>query len=115
MTKIKIFKNADGKIVRYEVSGHSGYDSYGRDIVCAAISILAQTALNSLNEVCGIEEKYICYTLIEEQGYLDVSLSENLSKELLEKAEIVLETMLVGFKGLQDVYPKYITLEYGEV
>lgn len=115
MTKINIFKNKDGSIVKYVVDGHTGYDSAGKDILCAAVSILTQTALNALNEVCGIDEELIDYTVEDEQGYLDVCLPDGLSNGQREKADIVLQTMIVGLKGLQEIYPEYITLEYGEV
>ena len=115
MTNISIFKNKEGSIVKYVVDGHTGYDSAGNDILCAAVSVLTQTTLNALNEVCGIDEKLIDYTIEDKRGYLEVCLSANLLKTQRKKADIVLQTMLVGLKGLQEVYPKYITLEYGEV
>ncbi len=115
MTKIKIFRNKYGSIVKYVVDGHTGYGSAGEDILCAAVSILTQTSLNALNEVCGIDEKLIDYTVNEKQGYLMVRLPDDLPKNQMEKADIVLQTMIVGLKGLQEVYPKYITLGYGEV
>ena len=115
MTRITILKNSDGSIVEYEINGHTGYGAHGEDILCASISILGQTALISLNEVCGIKKNDISYLIDDKKGYLKVSLSLKLSREQREKADIVLMTMVVGLKGLIDIYPDYVTLKYREV
>lgn len=115
MTKITILKNSSGSIVEYEINGHAGYGAFGKDILCASISILSQTALISLNEVCGIEENNISYLIDDKKGYLKVSLPIELPKVQREKADIVLKTMEVGLRGLVDIYPDYITLKYREV
>lgn len=115
MTKITILKNKNGSIVEYEIKGHTGYGPFGEDILCASISVLSQTALISLNEVCGIEEDDIYYLIDDEKGYLKVSLSHELPKSQRDKADIVLKTMEVGLKSLVDIYPDYITLKYREV
>ena len=36
------------------IQGHSGLAETGRDIVCAAVSILGCTCVNALESVCGI-------------------------------------------------------------
>ncbi|WIV10611.1 ribosomal-processing cysteine protease Prp [Proteiniborus sp. MB09-C3] len=115
MTKITILKNRNGSIVEYEIKGHTGYGAFGEDILCASISILSQTALISLNEVCGIKENDIFYSIDDKRGYLKVSIPFELPREQREKADIVLKTMEVGLKGLIDIYPDYITLKYREV
>lgn len=115
MTKITILKNNNGSIVEYEIKGHTGYGAYGEDILCASISILSQTALISLNEVCGIEENSISYSIDDKSGYIKVSLPFDIPKAQRDKADIVLKTMEVGLKGLIEIYPDYITLKYREV
>lgn len=53
MTEITI--NRKGNIVSgIEVSGHSGYDEEGSDIVCAALSTLMQTLDIGLDQVTGV-------------------------------------------------------------
>lgn len=115
MTKITILRNNNGSILEYEIAGHTGYGAHGEDILCASISILSQTALISLNEVCGIKENDISYLIDDKKGYLKVSLPLKLSIEQREKADIVLATMEVGLKGLINIYPDYVTLKYREV
>lgn len=115
MIHVKIFRNQKGYFNRYTISGHSGYDIKGQDIVCAAISVLAQTALMSLVEVCGVKEEEIKYFIDEEKGILDVILPKNMDKSIKDKTQIVLKTLELGIKSVIAIYPKYIILEYKEV
>ena len=57
MTKITIFKK-EGKILEYQIKGHSHYAEQGQDIVCSAISTAGQMALVGLKEVLKIELEY---------------------------------------------------------
>ncbi len=115
MIKITIFKDRNGYIERYRVSGHAGYNIKGKDIVCAAVSALAQTTLISLVEVCDLPENKIDYVLDEEKGVLDVTLSKTIDISIRTKTEIVLKTLEVGIKSILEGYPEYITLKYREV
>lgn len=115
MIKVTIFKNKDSYIEKYNVSGHSGYDVKGQDIVCAAISALAQTTLISLVEVCDIKEKEIEYFIDEEKGILDVNIPKTIDIDIRNKAEVVLKTLEIGIKSILKSYPEFVILEYGEV
>ena len=57
MIVVNISIDRFGFIRKYTVEGHANYGEYGEDIVCSAVSILAQTTLISMVEVCGINEK----------------------------------------------------------
>lgn len=111
MININILRDNKGKVVEYEIEGHANYDEHGKDIICAAISVLSQTTLIALNKVCGIDEQQMCFSVDNKKGYLKVSLAENLEKEARNKADIVLETMIVGIEDLSDQYPQYINFK----
>lgn len=115
MILAKIFKNDLGHIMKYTVSGHANFKSHGDDIVCSAVSVLSYTALNALIEVCGLNENEILYTIEENSGYLEVILPKVIDKLILDKTQIVLKTLELGIKSVIESYPKYVTLEYGEV
>lgn len=108
----KIYRDENNYIKGYSLSGHANYDEYGKDIVCAAISALAQTALLSLVEVCGLEEKEIEYSIDENTGLLDVVLPNNIEATILEKTQIVLKSLVVGINSIIENYPEYINLKY---
>ena len=51
MTDIKFFKNK-GVFVGFECSGHTGFDAYGKDVLCATISGITQSIALGLKQVC---------------------------------------------------------------
>lgn len=111
----KIYKDGNGNIRRYTIKGHADYDQYGKDIICAAISVLSQTALLALVKVCGLKEEEIDYRIDEKSGFLDVILPKNIKPSILEKTQIVLNSLIVGINSVIESYPEYIKLEYGGV
>lgn len=110
MTKVTV--SYKSSIVSLEASGHAGYASHGEDIVCAAISVLMQTAVNSLEAVAGI--KQFIYEA-DESGYMYIELPVNLEKSQADKAEVILRTILTGLEGIAEAYPKNMKLLKREV
>lgn len=94
----------------FVVSGHSEYSEIGTDIVCAAVSILSYTALNSMSLVAGISESDIKYDVEEDTGFLKIKTQKN-----NEKTDVIYRNFLVGIKLLLEDYNNYITLNYEEV
>ena len=107
MTKIKIFKK-DNIFTGFEISGHSGYAEDGKDIVCSSISSISQSCALGLKEVLGIK---IAMIVNEDRGYLKIELPNNLSKDLIEKSQILLSTMYLSIEDLLSGYSKYISME----
>ncbi len=114
MIKVNLYKDRDGNIMRYKIYGHGDHGPYGQDIVCAGVSVLSQTALISLVEVLAIDEDKILYT-IDQDGYLDVSLPEDVDYNTKNEIQIVMKTMEVGIKSIIESYPENVTLKYREV
>ncbi|HOE57251.1 MAG TPA: ribosomal-processing cysteine protease Prp [Bacillota bacterium] len=110
MIKVIIFKAREGKITGFKVTGHSGYDTHGKDIVCSAVSALAQTSLLGLLKVA---EADVDYKISE--GYLICSLKgpESGRKDIMCGA--ILETMYEGFKSIKESYEKHIDIVEEEV
>jgi hypothetical protein len=97
--------------VLFEIEGHAGQAEYGQDIVCAAVSVLGQTALVSLDEIAGIHD--LDYTV--EDGYLLVRLPSKLSKTQLDTARILMDSMVLGLRGVAESAPDFVKLFTEEV
>lgn len=68
MIKIKI--DYDGNYVsKFKVSGHSGYDVKGNDIVCASVSTLV---ISSINLALRLNEKSV--VIKQKDGLIDVNV-----------------------------------------
>lgn len=114
MINVVIYQDKRGNIKGYNISGHAEYDVYGKDIVCAAVSVLAQTTLMSLIEVCKVNEDDLEY-FIDDKGIMDVKIKKDLSLPVLDKVDVVFKTLELSIKSIVESYPKYVSLRYKEV
>lgn len=100
----------NGSIREFSVDGHAGYSESGRDIVCAAVSAVTQTAVIGLTEVLGLKIKYE-----QKDGWLRCVLPGNMNSEDRKLAGAVLNTMLAGLQSIQYSYKDYISIKEKEV
>lgn len=103
---IKINLSFDETPMSFEIKGHSGSAEAGRDIVCAAVSAISQTALLGLLKVCSLELNYTA-----EDGYLKAELPKEMPEEKRQKAEVILLTMREGLRDVACGYPRFVKLE----
>lgn len=80
------------------INGHAGYAEYGKDIVCASVSILGQNLINSIEKLTEDKIQYEIKT-----GYINLDI-RNLSKT----SRILVESFFIGIKDIEKSYPKYI-------
>ncbi|NLD46342.1 MAG: ribosomal-processing cysteine protease Prp [Clostridiaceae bacterium] len=109
MIKISIIRNDEGFIREFTVKGHAGYAEEGSDIICSAVSVLAYTAAGALKEMAGIDG----YT--EKHGFMKCTVPADISGPEKEKAEIILETIVLGFKQIEHSYKKFVSVLDKEV
>ena len=108
MITVTIYRTKD-EFKGFIVEGHSDYAEEGLDIVCASVSVLSYTALNSLNLVAGITPENIEYT-VDDEGVMSLRTLENNNK-----TDIVYRTFMVGIELLLEDYSDYITLKFEEM
>ena len=109
MTQITIYRNQNHEVERFTCSGHSGYDAYGKDIVCASISVLVINTINSIETFTSCP--FICEAE-EESGEINFHFTEGITQD----AALLIDSMILGLKGIQDDYGnEYIILEFKEV
>ncbi|WP_026485964.1 ribosomal-processing cysteine protease Prp [Caldanaerobius polysaccharolyticus] len=104
MIEILIKRDGQGKIVYCEITGHAGYSDYGKDIVCAAVSAIAQTALLGVKELTGAK--------VEESvrpGNFALKVI-NVSTDDRVKLDGILETMVLGLKDIAGQYSRYVKI-----
>lgn len=85
---------------RLTVCGHSGYSTKGSDIVCAAVSALFMTLVNSLDEYTDD-----AITVKSEPGDGAIIWRGMMS----EHAQLLLLGTLLGMELLSKDYPEYIS------
>ena len=73
------------------------YDKFGKDIVCSAVSCSSVGALNALENPKG-------FKIVIEDGYLELRNICDITKH----DQIVIETLIIQLKSIEESYPKYI-------
>ncbi|SHM61824.1 hypothetical protein SAMN05660826_01474 [Caldanaerovirga acetigignens] len=106
MIKITVTLDENERVRELSLKGHAGYAEYGRDIVCAAVSALVETAVLGLENVAKIR-----IFPIKKEGYFHLVLPENEQEEKLSRASVILETTVLGLKDIARSYPAYVKLE----
>ena len=95
MIKVKVDYD-DNLIKKVKVTGHAGYDDYGKDIVCASVSSIVITSVNLIYKL----NKDII-KVIEDKGLIEI----NVLKED-ETINMVLKNMIDMLKELSNDYKK---------
>ena len=107
MTKIKFFKAQD-RFVGFECSGHTGYDEFGRDILCATLSGITQACVMGITKVLNINAKV---NRDDNSGYLKIELPKNINKDNFNKSQVLFDTLYISILDLMEGYSKYISME----
>jgi uncharacterized protein len=100
MTEIRILRSQKN-ICGIEISGHSGYAGHGQDIVCAALSTLAQTLEIGLTEVLAIDGVFLRKEPVS--GYAKIFWGKNDSSRIKDLAETIVAALVLISKS----YPAY--------
>ena len=98
MIKVNIRKK-DNIVYEIMIKGHSEYDTFGKDIVCAAVSSISITTINGINSI----DDSIDYE--ENQGLLKIKV-----KEVTDINQKLLNNMIEEFSELVSQYPKNIEI-----
>lgn len=106
MIKVVLTRDADGYPAGYTMEGHADFADAGQDIVCAAVSALAQTTMLGLERQLGLQLEVTI-----ENGYFACQLPGDMSPEEKEKAALLVETMREGLKEISRVYPKRVRVQ----
>lgn len=105
MIQVDVIRSNDGNMVGFRVSGHAGFDVQGSDIVCASVSVLVINCINSLETFSDTD-----FTVAEEDE-ASGTITVLFKSELDDKANLLIASMMLGLKGIQDEYgKKYVTL-----
>lgn len=96
--------NNQTELKGFLIKGHAGMAERGQDIVCASVSVLAQTALLGLAEFLSSKPNW----KILDSGYMECWLPEELMAAEQKTAQIILQTMLLGLLSIEKDYGQYL-------
>ena len=81
-----------------EISGHAGYAEPGKDIVCAAVTALTQTLIQSIDDLTDDKIEYEI-----SPGRVDIKYGN-----LLEKSKTLVDSFFVGICLIAEEFPEYV-------
>lgn len=95
---INIIRRCNGKQFTIEVVGHANYAPHGQDIVCAAISVLFQNLLLSIERLT--EDKVI--------SNIKNNKSTITIKDPSDKTKLLIDSFFIGVTEISTIYSKYV-------
>jgi uncharacterized protein YsxB (DUF464 family) len=98
MIKINVLKKNE-QLSKIKITGHAGYDDYGKDIVCAAVSA---TVITTINGILALS-KTIEYIENKDGVVIEVIKEDEITNKLLNN-------MLSMLSELEKDYPKNIKI-----
>ena len=96
----------DNEYVSFRCEGHAGFARKGKDIVCAAVSVLTTTTLNSIELLTDCPFKGS-----SKDGFLEWEFVDDCSKE----ATLLMDSLILGLNQISNEYSKLVRLEIREV
>ena len=108
MIKVTIYQSSEGKISGFAVQGHAGYAESGSDIVCAAVSVLTQNTVNSIEE---FTEDGFSVDVDEKEGGLYLKMEPGYPG----KSKLLLDSLILGLQGIEEEYMDYLDVIFEEV
>lgn len=110
MTTITVRKDKNGSYRGFYCMGHAEYAKRGKpDILCAAISALTISTVNSLEELAGEQIKV---TADEESGFFKCDFESILQ----EKSSFLMESLIFSLENISREYGrKYLQVKFEEV
>ncbi len=100
MISIIIRKDQNGAILGFSSEGHAGYEDEGKDIICASISTLYTTAVNSLEDQLGWKNHYLVSG--QESNFCEVFIPDDKPEEEKKIAQIILRTIVRGILDVEE-------------
>ena len=101
MIRIVIERNCTGKICGFSAKGHADAGPKGKDIVCAAVSVLTDSVFLGLDRHLHRELSWKA-----DSGEIAVQLQQ----EPDDLTEAILATMVLGLSEIQKIYPEKIRI-----
>ena len=101
-------KKRNGSYLDFLSRGHAGYAEAGQDIVCAAVSALIVTTVNSLDEFTEEEIE-----VREDDGYVSIHFKTNPNTE---RGKLLMDSLILGLTEIEHSYNnRYLTVRVKEV
>ena len=101
MITVTLHRSPNGYIRRFTASGHSGFGEKGSDIICAAVSAIAQTTIGSLQDLAALQPFYRLDDGLVECQTID---PDDMAPEQYKIARTLTDAFAVGCQQISNSY-----------
>ncbi len=108
MINVTFYKDSSHDYKGFKFCGHAGYAESGKDIVCAAVSVLV---INFINSVEALTDDKFNLKQDENKGLIDFDFSGDISNE----SKVLMNSLVLGISEIQKENKKYIQIIFKEV
>ncbi|MCD2256202.1 ribosomal-processing cysteine protease Prp [Agrilactobacillus fermenti] len=108
MIQANFYRDEQGYISHFRITGHADSGVYGHDIVCAAVSATAIGTVNSLQTLAGLKPKIAADQ--QNGGLLDVNINLDTNNDKRLISQVLLENLYGTLKSIETNYGDYISL-----
>ncbi len=108
MTRINIFKDADGCYTGFRCEGHAEYADEGSDIVCSAVSAVTIGCCNAIEK---LTQDVMTVESEGGKGLLAVDFPDGLSHD----GSLLMDAMSLTLRDIANEYSSYIEFHIEEV
>ena len=105
-----VFTREGERFTGFRASGHADYAEHGSDIVCAAVSVLGCTCVNSLETVCGLMPDITA----NDDGLLAFTIPHTPDPGQAHDAQVLMAALHQGIADVARQYPRHVTLSIQE-
>lgn len=104
MINVFIYKDRAENFISLQAYGHADFNEKGKDIVCAGTSALLETC------ALGIKKQKIKSRVSCKKERLTWKIFKNNTGEKIKKANLLIDTMLLGLYEIQKKFPKNLKI-----
>ena len=109
MIKVTIYKNSQDEFMGFQFIGHAEYADRGEDVVCAGVSALVITTINSVEMLT--DDNFVVDS-DEASGLIKLSFTDRINDDTI----LLLKSMIIGVEGISNEYGNdYVKLLFEEV
>lgn len=112
MIKVNLYRKSNNELLGFNVSGHAEFDESGKDIVCAAVSMLTYNTIDTFTDILSLDD-FINFEIKENE--IEFIIEKKLKEEDKKYAQLILKKFELGIKSLLNEYGDFIVLNYTEV
>lgn len=109
MINITFYVRPDNSVTGFDSKGHAGYEDSGKDIICAAVSVLVINMINSVDE---FTDDHYSFDVDDKNATIKFRFCDDC---ISDKSTVLSDSLRLGLKQIAADHPEYVSIRFEEV